>query len=184
MSLGMPTKFHAGESLKWTVSLSDFPASAGWTLRYALVNDSAIYRFDTDASGDDHAVDVPAATTAQWVPGSYHWTAYVDNASGERHVVGDGTVRVLHDVTSSKPSDTRSHARKVLDAIEAALEKRASQADIDLLRAQFGEQRIERDPAKLIELRDRYRAEVRAEERAAAIERGEDLKPASIKVRF
>jgi len=180
----IPGRIVAGDTLRWTDQVPDYPASDGWTLHYAIFSDQGIYHVDATASGTDHAFDVPASQTAKWQPGRYEWTAYVDNAAGERHTLGAGFLQVLPDPAATTPQDRRSHARRMLDAIEAALEQRATEQDLDLLRAQFGDQRVDRDPAQLIALRDRYRAEVQAEERAAALARGEAVPPRSLKVRF
>ena len=75
----------------------------------------------------------------------------------------------------------------MLDAIEALLENRATSSQIDIVKAQHGSQNgdraIERDTEQLLVLRDRYKAEVDSEERAASLARGERV-PSSIKVRF
>lgn len=177
-----PGEIYAGDSLRWNKSISDHPAGDGWTLHYALFNADGTYSFDATADGDTHVVDVAASTTANWSAGRYDWTAYVDNASGERKVVGTGTWKVHADPTSGA-HDGRTHARKMLDAIEATLEGRATASQLDLVSTAYGGRNVQRDPEKLIPLRDKYKAEVDAEEAAARIARGEKVQN-KLKVRF
>jgi len=177
-----PGKIAAGDSLDWNRSLPDYPASDGWTLHYALFNATAVYSITSAADGDNHAVSVDSATTATWASGRYDWTAYVTHTDGRKRSLFAGTIIITPDLTAG-PYDGRSHARKMLDAIEAALEGRATADEMDLIKGQFGERAIERKSAELIVARDRYRREVKSEETAAALERGE--RPQNkIKIRF
>lgn len=166
-----PGKIAAGDSLDWTRSLTDYPASEGWTLHYALFNATAAYAITSAADGDNHVVSVDSATTATWDAGRYDWTAYVTHTDGTKRSLFTGTIIITPDLTS--PYDGRSHARKMLDALEAALEGRATTDEMDLIKGQFGERAIERKSAELIVARDRYRREVKSEETAAALARGE-----------
>ncbi len=178
-----PGKIAAGDSLNWTRSLPAYPAGEGYTLHYALFNATAAYTIDSVADGDDHLVNVDGTETSSWTPGRYDWTAYVTGPNGFRQSLFGGTMVVTPDLSSGAPYDGRSHARKMLDAIEAALEGRATADEMDLIKAQFGERAVERRSADLIVARNKYRTEVETEERAAALERGE-RRPRNIKVRF
>ena len=59
-----PARVTAGDTIAWTKTLSDYPASAGWVLAYTLINAGAKITITAAASGDDHAVTVLAATSA------------------------------------------------------------------------------------------------------------------------
>jgi len=177
-----PGKIAAGDSLAWSRSLKDYLASDGWVLHYALFNATAAYTIDSAADGDDHAISIPATTTAEWDAGRYDWSAYVTHPDGRKKSLFTGAIIITPDLTAG-PYDGRSHARKMLDAIEAVVEGRATANDLDLVRGQFNDRVIEREPERLIEWREKYKVEVLAEEQAAGIGRGERL-PRSIKVRF
>ncbi|MDZ7804320.1 hypothetical protein [Thiohalophilus sp.] len=125
-----PTKFAAGDTLQWKRSLAAYPASAGWTLHYALFNAAGAYTIDSTADGDDHAIDVPSTTTAGWTPGRYNWSAYVTHTDGRRQSLFSGGLLIEPDLTSDEAYDGRSHARKMLDAIEATIEGRATAKDM------------------------------------------------------
>ena len=155
-----PSQITAGDTLKWTRSLADYPASAGWTLQYTLVSTTAAYSITATASGDDYAITVPASTTTAWAAGRYALTEYVTDGT-ERYTLATSTVMIAANLAAALAGiDNRTHARKVLDSIEAWLETRAPVAG----EIQLGERRIRQyDLADLLALRDRYRAEVRRE---------------------
>ncbi len=101
-------------------------ASDGWVLTYALAKSGAIIPITATASGDDHLVSVSAETTAAYFAGVYSWQAYVTK-SGERHLVGSGTIKILPNLAAATSGyDNRSHVKKVLDAIDAVIENRAT----------------------------------------------------------
>lgn len=113
----------AGDSLQFSTSVPDFPATGGYTLKYRLVprvSGTAIV-ITAAASGDDYAVDVAAATTAAWGAGEYSWHAYVELGSA-RFTVGTGQITIKpNPATMAAGTDTRTLAAKALDDLKAAL---------------------------------------------------------------
>lgn len=163
-----PTTANAGDTWRWTRTLADYPASAGWALSYTLINAAAKITINASASGDDHAVTVSAATTAGYAAGSYDWRARVSRA-GEVYTVGEGRITVRNAFGGST-FDARSHARKTLEAIEAVIEGRASS---EVSYYMIGNRQLRyMTPAELLTLRDKYRAEVAREDAAAAVAAG------------
>lgn len=164
LSLITPSKITAGESLEWLISLDDYPASE-WTLSYALVNSAGRIAI-TGAqyqSGDTHHISVSTTTSAAYTAGVYSYQAYVSK-TGAKKVVETGTIEVLPDFsTKSSGYDDRSFAKTCLDNIEAVLENRASAAQLEYTIA--GRQLKFVPPGELLDLRNRFRAEYRAEER-------------------
>jgi hypothetical protein len=177
-----PKTLAVGDTAEWTFTLADYPASI-WTLHYSLFNLNNAYAFDAVVSGDDHVVNLLPSVTSNWAPGRYDWTAYVTNVAGDRQVVAQGVITLTPDPSAGVPYDGRSHARKMLEALEALLENRATSADLDMIRGTYADRTIERQPEKLTELRDKYKAEVAVEDREVAIKRGENV-PRGVKVRF
>ena len=163
-----PSSVNAGDTWRWTRSLADYPASAGWALSYTLINASAKITVNASASGDDHAVTVAAATTAGYAAGTYDWRARVSRA-GEVYTVGEGRLTVRN-AFSAATFDARTHARKTLDAIEAVIEGRASSSTAEYTIAGRSLKHI--PVADLLALRDKYRAEVLREDAAAAVAAG------------
>jgi hypothetical protein len=156
-----PDLIVAGDTAKWLRSLDDYPASESWVLSYTLVSAAQRYTFSATASGADHLVTVAATTTATWVAGTYTWRAQVSKA-GEVYTVGTGSLTVRPSFATA--TDGRSHARRTLEAIEAVIEGRAtSEVSYYMI---GGRQLRYIEPAQLLALRDRYRAEVAREDAA------------------
>ena len=118
-----PKKLTAGVTWEWTKTLSDYPASE-WTLSYYLrKNGTGINTFNATADGDTHSVTVSAVVSGACAVGVYDFIGIVTKGT-EKHVVFDGIVEVLPNPTASAAYDPRTHARRVLDLIEAAMEGR------------------------------------------------------------
>lgn len=158
----------AGDTLDFTTSVPDYPATEGWTLKYRLAPRAAGTAIDITATadGDDYDVQVAASTTASWAAGYYTWTAYVELGS-ERYTVGRGQLQIrASSVTLAAATDGRTHARIVLDAINATIEGRATK---DQQEYTIGNRSLKRTPlADLINLQQLYQAKVNAEDNAAA----------------
>ncbi len=165
-----PPSITAGDTAAWTRSLSDYPASDSWVLAYALVNASSKVTVTSSASGDDHAVSVAASTTAAWVPGTYSWQATVTKGS-DRYTVGTGQITILPNLAAATLLDTRSAARKALDAADLALANYGAKAYLQSYEISGRSQRFH-DPGAFMAWRDKLKAEVRREENAAAIAAG------------
>lgn len=166
-----PLKLRAGDTWEWKRSLSDYPAGT-WTLKYRFKNAAGGWEIIATADGTDHLVTVAAATTTGYASGKYAWLAWVE-AGTEKFTVDQGTVEVLPDLrtgTATAALDTRSHARKVLDALEALIEGKATR---DQMAYTINGRSLTRmSPEELIKWRSFYKSEVAREERAEAIASG------------
>lgn len=167
-----PARVVAGDTAKWIKSLADYPATDGWALTYRLVNACGSITFASTASGADHLVNVSAATTANWIAGSYAWRVQAVKA-GEVYTVGQGQM-VVEPSFDAQALDARSSSRRMLDAVEATLEGRASSAQQEYeIATSAGKRKLVYVPmAELLALRDRLRAEVAREEQASALAAG------------
>lgn len=165
-----PASIAAGDTVAWTKSLSDYPASAGWALAYTFINSAAKFSINATASGDDFAVSVSAVTTAAYTPGTYSWMATVTKA-GERFTVGTGTAVVTPNLAAATTYDTRSAAKKALDAADLALATYGAKAYLQSYEIAGRSQRFQ-DPAAFMAWRDKLRVEVRREQAAADIAAG------------
>lgn len=117
----------AGDTLDFEDSFPQFPSSAGWTLRYRLVprfTAPVVTAIDITAAayGEGYRVQVGSSTTSTWIGGAYSWARWVEKI-GERLSLGEGSIEIIPD-PATRPAgyDARSHARKVLDQIEEAIE--------------------------------------------------------------
>lgn len=116
-----PLSVYAGDTVAWTKSLTDYPASV-WTLAYAFVRDGGSISITATASGDTHSVSVAAATTAAWIPAEYTWTSYATSGA-VRHIVETGGI-VVKANPESGGYDARSQVKRTLDAVRALIEGR------------------------------------------------------------
>jgi hypothetical protein len=157
-----PAALRSGDTWQWTPDLGDYPADA-WTLTYYFRNATAHFDIVATADGTGHVVSMAKAATAVLVPGWYEWTAFVSTVT-ERYQVGSGRTEVLPDLAANTAFDARSFARKMLDAIEAALLDRATTDQLDLMAGTFGDRSITRDKDRLNTERARYRTEAAREE--------------------
>jgi len=169
-----PDALRAGMTWAWTRELTDYPAGT-WTLTYwfkQLAASGAKFSAVATASGSTHSVSVAAATTAAYTAGEYSWVAVV--ASGaEVYEVDRGTLTLLPKYNADAALDDRSHARVVLDAIEAVIENRAT---LDQQEYTIGNRSLKRMSVdELMKFRDKYRAEVYAEEQGEAARNGKSV---------
>lgn len=180
-----PHEILAGDTLQWKKSLSDYPASGGWTLKYRLINASGKIDITAAADGIDHLITVTAATSAAYTAGTYTWTSYVEKGSGaslERYTLSTGTIIVKPSLaTQTTGYDTRSHVKKVLDALESLLEGKASRDAQQITIA--GQSITKMPPEELLQWRDYYADKYQTE---LAKENITNEKPAGnrIKVQF
>lgn len=167
----------AGVTFDHTVTLTAYPAP-DWTLALILRGPSAIDLTAT-ADGASHRFQASAATTAEWLAGRY-WFALRATRGAEVAQVDEGDLRIVPDFAAlTDPYDGRTHAERVLAAIEAVIEGRAT---IDQQSYQINNRQLSRTPIPdLLMLREKYREEVRQQQQAA---RGQSLLGRQVKVRF
>ncbi len=169
-----PGTIIAGDRIAWKRSDldSDYPI-ASYSLKYSARLENAgstEIEITASESGSDYIVEVGQATTAAYTAGVYHWQAYIIRSTdSERITVDSGTweVKANRDAATTDP---RGHVKKVLDAIEATIEGRASK---DQEKYAIQGRELWRTPvADLILLRDKYRAEYVRETRNERIANG------------
>ena len=174
----MKSEIIVGDTLDFETAVPDYPATGGWTLKFRLVprvTGAAIaITCATAADGVSYRAQVAPATTATWTAGEYTWNSWVEK-TGARVTVEDGQVTLLPDpAVTTAPFDNRSHPRKVLAAIEAVIEGRATQ---DQQEYTIGDRSLKRMPiADLLKFRAQYAAFVRAEDAADKLNNGESPK--------
>jgi hypothetical protein len=184
MSLSIPTteplSVRAGDTWRWRRVLPDYPAPI-WSLSYALVNAAGKITAAATADGSDHLVSLAPATTAAHAAGAYQWVAHVTDGT-DRYQIGAGSITVLPDLSVATSHDGRSHARRMLDAIDALLEGRATNDELHLVESSLGDMTSRYQPDVLMTWRKHYAAMVASEDRAAAIAAGAN--PGVLQVRW
>jgi hypothetical protein len=165
-----PLEIISGATVKWTKSLSDYPADT-WTLSYQFVNAADAQAVTCTASGLDHLATITAAQTAAMVAGDWYWQAKVTDGD-EVYAVGQGRVEVKANfaVAGASSLDARSHVKKVLDALEAVLVGKASE---DQLSMSIGDRSLSRYSFdELRKMRSAYKSEYAREQRQERIAAG------------
>lgn len=176
-----PSRVTAGDTVTWSKTLSDYPATSAWVLSYTLINSSTKITITATASGADHLVNVAAATSAGWAAGSYAWMAVVTKGA-ERYTIGQGNITIAPNLAAATTYDTRSSAKKALEAINTAMESYGARAhlqsyEINGRKMQFA------SASDFMAFRSKLMAEVAREDNVARIAAG--LAPRNqIAVRF
>lgn len=154
----------------WTVSAPDYPASDGWIVEYTILNTEGQHVFVSTAVNGQHSISIDAAATAEYGVGEYFYQA-VAKKDTKVYPVETGYLVVkpnFKDLASGY--DTRPHCKKVLDAIEALLEGKATK---DQARYIIGSRRLDRYTfEELLVFRDRYKAEWKSWLKAEKLKQG------------
>jgi len=179
-----PTTIRAGMTTSWTKVLSSYSQVDGWALKYRLAGVSAQYDIAAVGVGTSWTVTIKSDTSKGWVAGSYILTGFVEKGTGadlQRFEIFNSTVGLLPDTAAAASAiDLRSHARRELALIEAAIEKwtgRPIELIID------GKTRIYQKLQELYSVRQFYAAEVKSEVNAERVSHGQKSNK-SLKVSF
>lgn len=165
-----PTIINAGDTVKWLKILADYPASDSWVLNYTFINSIGKFTIAASAQSADHLINVAPGITVTWASGTYDWRAQVSKV-GEIYTIASGRT-VVKPTFSAATLDGRTQARKMLEAIEATLEGRATSATAEYEIGGSGGngRKLKYIPIpELLILRDRLRADVVREDAAADV---------------
>lgn len=169
----------AGDSMRWQRSFHEYPASAGWTLTYALNNAAQRYIVaseDVVADSDGFTVSIPSSETKTWAPGEYLWLAVLQNASTGARITGAaGRITIQPDVLdATAPIDTRTQEEIALENVKATIAGRASDG---VLEYKIGDRELRRySMAELMSLKSYLASEVKQQR----IDRGETVLPETV----
>lgn len=185
----IPSKFVAGDTIKWRLTYSDYPATT-WQLNIYLrgpVKKTWAWSSEITASGSDFDVDVAASVTAAYPADDDYWLfAYVTDGT-QRQQVYSAKLAIKPDLAATTDAyDGRTHAKKMLDAIEATLEGRATREEMSYTVNAGGIQQqvslLNFD--ELIKARQFYADVVKSEEAAERIANGTGKSGRQIYTRF
>jgi hypothetical protein len=168
----VPAEIAIGETLEFEKDFEDFPADE-WTVTYYFRGAGPGFNVAGTADGTTHVFTVAAATSATMVAGRYDYQAFAVK-DDEKHLVDEGSTTAkasLALLNTTETYDGRSPAKKILDAIDALMQGKATLDQQSYLIATgvpgFTSQRqAERiPPSELLELRKYYAGLVRSENR-------------------
>lgn len=158
----LPAEFRAGDTVLLTRAGGDFPAT-DWPARYIVFQKGATrYRIVGAADDDDFNFEIKSDASKNWEPGPYAWVEVAQNGSGQRAELAYGNVFVGENLIDGSP---KTHARKVLENLQAKLESRAlPNNDIESSNIN-GQQIIRMTTDQLVKLITFYESKVIAEDR-------------------
>ena len=168
-----PDTIVIGDRLVWRRDdIADTYPTSTFALTYEFHKDSGgggSHQFEITATEADstYFIEVGSSTTASYTDGDYIWNAYITrSADSERIRIDTGRSTVVLNLANTN-ADLRSHAKKVLDNIEAVLENRASidQSSFSIAGRSLSRMSID----ELLTFRDRYHAEYLEEIKKARI---------------
>ena len=156
-----PSLITANTTVTWAKSFTAYPAPT-WVLTYTFFASSTFTPVAIAAAADapDHAMTVAATDTVGWPMGTMRWTATVTDGASIIQV-GYGSILVRGGT---------SHVQKMLDAIHAVMENRATQ---DVLKYSIGNRTLEKMGAEeLIKWESHYKIEYQRELDAEQLAQG------------
>jgi hypothetical protein len=170
----------AGDTIDNGYVVEGFPSTDGWTLELRLIphpnqpGTKPILLAANPVEDGSYRLQVGPSVSSDWAPGEYSLTRVVEKPGARYTLDPDPNlpkqVEIQADSATAATFDGRSGARRNLEAIEAFLGGRASNAiqeyEIN------GRRLVNYKPAELISLADYFRRQVANEDRAAAFANG------------
>lgn len=166
-----PERFIQGDVLDLDIVLAEYPASA-YSLSWALVTPTGLVQVVAQEVGEDFWLYVTSAYTAVFPAGEYFYQVYItDDTTLNRITVGEGYIEILADFDQQSTGyNAASHAKTVLDAINAVIENRAT---VDQESYSIEGRSLNRTPlADLLKFRETYRKLWRAELKEMGVLKG------------
>ena len=182
---GEPTEIVVGDYIQWKRSdlVTDYPLaeySAEYVARITGGGANEI-KLPATESGGTYLFTVDSATSADFVPGLYHWQLEItQTSSGNRVVVDIGDFTAIPDMDNNQ-ADPRIHAEIMVAKIQTILE---GKADSDVSSYSIaGRSLTKMSFQELVDARDYYKREVIAHNNAELVKRGKK-NGATVQVRF
>jgi hypothetical protein len=156
----LPSQLVAGTTWIWDRELADYPQPT-WSAIAYFENSQKAFNAAATQNGTAQRFTMAAATTAAIPAGRYAWKIRVTDGS-QVFIAEAGSLEVDADPAAAGVRDTRSWARRALEAVEAFLEGNASTAQQSMT---VNGRSISRwSLPELTQWRDKLRAEVRSDE--------------------
>ncbi len=179
-----PVELQLGDFWAWkrTNLSTDYP-TADYSLSYEFnLNEGATAsNFTLTASEANDEYIISTSSTTSYTKGSYNWIAYITRTSDSARIkIGEGFTEIQENYATTSAS-VRSHAKIVLDAIEAVISNRATMDQSSMSIAGRSLSRLSID--ELMTFRDRYKAEYMKELKISRINNGKGSGN-TIKVKF
>lgn len=167
-----PICFRAGDTVKWTRSHADYPASDSWVLKYYLVKENEEITITASADGDDHSIIILGSTSAGYDLGRYMYQGRYEKDT-EVYTEYEGVIEVLKEFEGSGGFEWRIHAEQALENIEAVLLNKATADNLSYSIAGRSLSKYSFD--ELVKARDYYRKELNRFNRKHGLTRGQKI---------
>lgn len=168
----LPEQIFAGATLEFSESISEYPASASCYVSYILINSANRIVITSTPDGTDHKFLVPSSSTASFVAGTYSYQKVV--YSGTDVIVlrqGQATVTPLFAGVSTH--DNRTFAERMVEAIEAVLENRATMTQSSIT---YKNRTLQNTPyTELIQALSIFKMQVQQEQNLLKLKNGEQI---------
>jgi hypothetical protein len=115
----IPATITSGDSVAVTLTRPDYPATAGWSLTWALAGPSVV-TVASVAAGAAHTLTLTATQTAVLSAGAYRWSLRAVNGSTSA-TIEVGRLTVEADLATLAAGETLDWAEKTLTIAKAAL---------------------------------------------------------------
>ena len=169
----VPSELQLGDFLAWKRDdlASDYPV-ADYSLSYEfnLIDGSTAANFTLTATESGNEYIISTSSTTSYTLGNYNWISYITRSSDSARVKLEEGYVEIQDNYATTSNSVRSHAKKILDAVEAVLENRASMDQQSMSIA--GRSLSRMSITDLMTFRDRYKAEYLKEVKIARIKNG------------
>lgn len=178
MNVNLPEVITAGVTFSHAVTFTAYPAPT-WRVEMFLRGQQAIDLIAVP-EGNQHRFGASAEITRMWAPGVY-WYQVRATLGADAVLLADGEITVRPDLSQVDGfTDQRDHVVKVIDAIEAVIEGRATK---DQEKYTINNRELWRTPIPdLLKLRDTYRNELRRQKNRKRT--GQSLLGRNVMVRF
>ncbi len=169
----VPSELQLGDFWAWKRDdlASDYPV-ADYSLSYEfnLIDGSTAANFTLTATESGNEYIISTSSTTSYTLGNYNWISYITRSSDSARVKLEEGYVEIQDNYATTSNSVRSHAKKILDAVEAVLENRASMDQQSMSIA--GRSLSRMSITDLMTFRDRYKAEYLKEVKIARIKNG------------
>lgn len=167
-----PDRLVTGATAQWRKASIDYPATDGWEMVYYFRKaEGDGFNVEADAVGADYLATIESTATATLTAGTFNWQCWVIKGA-VKYLVDSGRLFMSagFDASPETQADSRSEVKKILDAIEAMIAKRATKIQQEYV---LGNRAMKFIPIPdLIALRTQYAQLYNEEVRAERLRKG------------
>lgn len=167
-----PERLVTGATAQWRKISTDYPATDGWEMAYYFRKaEGDGFNVTAEADGSDYLATIESTATESLTAGTFSWQCWVINGA-VKYLVDSGKLVMSagFDPSATTQVDGRSEVKKILDAIDAMIGKRANKIQQEYV---LGNRQMKYIPIPdLIALRTQYAHLYNEEVRAERLRKG------------